>query len=107
ERNQSYFMLHSMAHWQKTVNGYSGIRPGLHVELYGEMRRFPDDASVRSLLELHVTYIVVHASWYSAEERSALEARLSDFAPWLTLEYSDADSRVYSLHEAQTAQGTQ
>jgi len=106
ERNQSYFMLHSMAHWQKTVNGYSGIRPGLHAELYGEMRRFPDETSLNGLLGLHVNYIVVHRSWYSPEERVALDAKLSNFAAWLTLEYSDADSRVWSLHEPQTALGT-
>ncbi len=32
-RYHSTYMLHSMAHWQKTVNGYSGIRPDLHIDL--------------------------------------------------------------------------
>ena len=34
ERRQTAFMLHSMAHWQKTVHGYSGLRPPLHYELF-------------------------------------------------------------------------
>ena len=29
-RYHSNYMLHSMAHWQKTVHGYSGIQPALH-----------------------------------------------------------------------------
>ena len=34
ERRQTMFMLHSTAHWQKTVHGYSGIRAPLHDGLY-------------------------------------------------------------------------
>ena len=46
ERYQTMYMLHSMAHWQKTVHGYSGMRPRLHDELYAAMRSFPDDLSL-------------------------------------------------------------
>ena len=38
ERYHSNYMLHSMAHWQKTVHGFSGIRPALHDELYSATR---------------------------------------------------------------------
>ena len=30
ERRHTEYMLHSMAHWQKTIEGYSGLRPALH-----------------------------------------------------------------------------
>src|SRR6185295_14279539 len=79
ERNHSNYMLHSMAHWQKTVNGYSGILPPLHGELYGQMRWFPSDDSVRRLTELGVTYVIVHTSWFAPERRPQLEDGLRAF----------------------------
>jgi len=97
ERYHSNYMLHSMAHWQKTVNGYSGIRPALHQELYDQLRTFPSDDSVRHLAQLHVTYVIVHSSWFSPEERRLVEERLLEFGSSLKLEYMDQDSRVYSI----------
>ena len=41
ERFQTMAMLHSMAHWQKTVHGYSGFRAPFHEQLYLEMRALP------------------------------------------------------------------
>ncbi len=41
ERQQTQAMLHAMAHWQKTVHGYSGIRRPFHEELYKELSTFP------------------------------------------------------------------
>jgi hypothetical protein len=90
-------MLHSMAHWQKTVNGYSGIRPPLHEELYDQLRTFPSEDSVRHLAQLNVTYVIVHSSWFPAEQRRLLEERLLAFGSSLKLEYMDQDSRVYSI----------
>jgi hypothetical protein len=97
ERNHSNYMLHSMAHWQSTVNGYSGILPPLHDELFEQLRLFPTDESVHRLAQLGVTYVVVHTSWFAPERRSALEDELRAFAPQLKLEYMDPDSRVYSI----------
>jgi hypothetical protein len=99
ERYHSTYMLHSMAHWERTVHGYSGIRPSLHEALYDELRSFPDDSSLRHLTALGVRYVVVHRSWFPMDQRAALDDGLRQFAPWLTEEYSDMDSRVYSLHE--------
>ena len=33
EKRQSEYMLHSMAHWQKTVHGWSGLQPPRHLIL--------------------------------------------------------------------------
>ena len=101
ERYQSNYMLHSMAHWQKTVHGFSGIRPALHEELYDQLRTFPSEDSVRHLAQLDVTYVIVHSSWFPQEERRLVEARLPAFDSWLTLEYMDPVSRVYSIHRPQ------
>jgi hypothetical protein len=98
DRYQTAYMLHSMAHWQKTVHGYSGMRPPLHERLYAQLRRFPDDDSLRSLSELDVTYVVVHISEYhEAGELEEVDRRLATYADRLKLEYQDRAARVYSL----------
>ncbi len=98
DRYQTAYMLHSMAHWQKTVHGYSGMRPPLHDRLYSELRRFPDDVSLASLTELGVTYIVVHISdYHEAGEWEEVERRLALYGDRLTQEYGDRTGRVYRI----------
>ena len=97
-RYHSTYMLHSMAHWQKTVNGYSGIRPDLHIDLYEDLETFPNEDSLRELARLDVTYLVVHLSSYSTEKRRTVEQGLRTFDAWLTLEYEDPESRIYLIH---------
>jgi hypothetical protein len=100
ERRETYFMLHSTAHWQKTVHGYSGLRVPLHVELYDELTRFPDERSLASLSRLGVTYVVVHTEWYRPGERTQIDGRLDRFRNRLRLEHADGDGRVYALVSA-------
>ena len=99
ERYQTAYMLHSTAHWQRTVHGYSGMRPPLHEQLYRELTRFPDEASLESLAELHVTYVVVHIGEYAPGEWPAVEERLRKYDAWLKLEYQGRDARVYSVRD--------
>jgi hypothetical protein len=97
ERYQTAYMLHSMAHWQKTVHGYSGMRPPLHEVLFRQMRRFPDEDSIAHLLQLGVNYIVVHPDMYVPEEWKVVETRLAEPDRRLTLRYSGPGGRVYVL----------
>jgi hypothetical protein len=97
ERRQSEFMLHSMAHWQKTVHGYSGFRPPLHIELYWQLRLFPDEQSLTSLEQLGVDYIVIHTEMYPSGEWPLVEKRLQSFGERLRLQHEEAGGRVYSL----------
>jgi len=98
DRYQTMFMFHSMAHWQKTVHGYSGMRPELHERLYRELRTFPDQASLDHLTQLGVTYVVVHIDMYQdPSEWEAVEQRLAQHASRLQLEYQDKTARVYRL----------
>jgi hypothetical protein len=97
ELRQSRFMLHSTAHWQKTVHGYGGIRPQLHFEIFSAMAQFPDDESLLALTSVGVGYVVIHTDYYPADEWARVEARLADFSNWLTLEKTIAAGRVYSL----------
>ena len=98
DRYQTAYMLHSMAHWQRTIHGYSGLRPPLHETLYRQLQRFPDDESLESLRKHGVTYIVVHTDQYHEPgEWTTVEGRLKRYDSWLRLEYQDHGARVYSL----------
>ncbi len=101
DRRHAAFMLHSMAHWQKTIHGYSGIRPPLHEQLYFELESFPDDTSIRSLVRLGVDYIVVHTDLYPPGEWPKVEERLKAFAAWMTLEHTEGAGRVYALRKVE------
>jgi hypothetical protein len=97
ERRQTLYMQHSMAHWQKTVHGYSGWRAPLHERLYLEMRNFPDEASLRELTRLGVTYVVAHTELYPPGEWPQVEARINAFGSRIRLEHVAGTGRVYSL----------
>ncbi|OLC84722.1 MAG: hypothetical protein AUH72_00980 [Acidobacteria bacterium 13_1_40CM_4_65_8] len=103
ERRHTSFMLYSMAHWQKTVHGYSGRRLPLHVELYEQLTRFPDEQSLASLNRLGVTYVVVHADWYRSGDRAEIDGRLNRFSDRLRLAHTEGaggESRVYAVVSA-------
>jgi len=100
ERQEVEYMLHSTAHWQKTVHGYSGWRTGFHQRLYTEMQFFPDDTSLASLSDLAVTYVVVHPEAYAPGEWPAVEARLKEYPSRLRLEHVEGSDRVYALMQA-------
>lgn len=88
EEQESIYALHSMAHWQRTVHGYSGLLPDFSDELYSRLAHFPDETSVRQLADLGVTYVVVHDP--------RLDGAVKAF-PQLVLEHAEADGRVYRL----------
>jgi hypothetical protein len=96
--------MHSMAHWQRTVAGYGGIRPAFHQDLDRLLQVFPNDASVRRLAEIGVTYVVVHIDLYDAAVWPEVDARLRSYdGTWLKLEYSDPAGRVYSIRRPPAA----
>jgi hypothetical protein len=97
ERYQTVYMLHAMTHWQKTIHGYSGLRPALHERLYRELRHFPDESSIKSLHDIGVKYVVVHADMYQPDGWLVVERALAQHAGELALEYGDATGRVYRL----------
>lgn len=98
EMRHTTYMLFSTAHWRKTVEGYSGIRPALHERLYSELLNFPDATSLGSLSDIGVTHIVVHTDLYDPAEWPAVNARLREFTSSLRLEGSVGEGRIYSLH---------
>ena len=101
-RYHSHYMLHSMLHWQKLVNGYSGFVPPRHEALFDQLTRFPDEGSVRALEKLGVNYVVLHRGDYGEERfAKAVAAAQALFPTRLVLEHETSDGRVYSVRFAQ------
>jgi hypothetical protein len=105
ERRQSTYMLHSIAHMQKTVHGYSGTRPPLHDQLYAQLAHFPDDEGLASLERLGVTYVVVHTDLYEPGEWPRVEERIARFADRLRLDQIVGTGRIYSVVQRRPAAG--
>jgi hypothetical protein len=99
DQRLTLYMRHSMAHWQKTVHGYSGAEPPEYRRLYWQLARFPDAASLESLRALGVTYVVVHTELVPPIERDEFESRFERWRDWLVLEHVEGDGRVYSLRK--------
>jgi hypothetical protein len=92
------YMLHSMAHWQPILEGYSGIYPPDYAGLYWPLTRFPDETSLRMLTRIGVTYAVVHVDRIPESDRAGFEAAVERWAPDLTLEHEESGGRIYSIH---------
>jgi hypothetical protein len=100
DRQQSYYMLYSTAHWQKTIHGYSSLVPPLNAELYAALRQFPDDESLGRLADFGVRYVVIHPAFYEPGEWDRVRRQLAGLQMWLTLEHEAPDGMVYSLTTA-------
>jgi hypothetical protein len=99
ERHHTQSMMHSTAHWQKTVHGYSSLRRPLHDRMYLEMTTFPDDAILAELQELGVTYVVVHTEQYPGERwKEEIAPRVAK-SRRLELLHTDGAGRVYALRK--------
>jgi hypothetical protein len=97
ERRQTTYMIHAMAHWQKTVHGYSGLRPPLHTALYTTLLSFPDEKSLNALRALGVRYVVVHTDFYGRDEWRMVDTRIAQLPQRLRLEHVEGPGRVYSI----------
>ncbi len=86
------FMLVSTRTWQRMLNGYSGFKPPSYYRHAEALARFPDAASVRYLVEVGVTHVLVDGRNMTADRL----AQLADF-PQLHLWVTDGNLRVYLL----------
>ncbi len=98
ERRQAAFMIHSTAHWQKTVHGYSGWRTPLHESLYWDMLDFPNEKLLDTLAGLGVTHVVVHTELYPPGEWDTVSRRIEALGSSLRLEHVAGEGRAYTLH---------
>jgi len=97
EQREATLMLHSTAHWQKTVHGYSGFRSERTQALLTELAEFPSEEGLQHLSELGVTDLVVHADLFPPGDWPVVEQRIAGFSGWLTLRHVEGAGRVYAL----------
>jgi hypothetical protein len=74
---------HSIYHWQRLVNGYSGYAPDSYVRMLDAMRQFPSMASVAYLREHHVDLVIFHRRYLDPDEFSQLLAACKN-PQWFT-----------------------
>jgi hypothetical protein len=90
-------MIHSTAHWQRLVNGYSGFTPAEQDALFRTLANFPDPASLDALEQLGVSYAVIHRAGYDREAWASVAAKLDAYGDRLRLETREDGDAVYSL----------
>jgi hypothetical protein len=98
-REQTAYMLHSMAHWEKTVHGYSGFEPSGHTSIYERMRSFPGPDALAALRGAAVDYIVVHIDRYPEAAWPSLLEQLQGASAGLELRFQNDGERVYRLRD--------
>ena len=76
EELSPYYMYWSTTHWDSLVNGFSGNMPPGYVETITLMQTFPDDEAIARLRRLDVRYVLVHQSFYTPQNYTALMLRV-------------------------------
>jgi len=74
------YMYFSTFHWHPLANGYSGFSPPAYGELLHRMKSFPDDASLATIRDRGVEYVIVHGSFYRPGEYRQLIAAMDQRA---------------------------
>lgn len=98
-RRHAEYMLHSMAHFQPIVQGYSGIEPPGFEALERALMLFPDEKSLDALAGMNVTYAVVHMDYFPPELVEYAQAGLERFEKdgRLRLVHTEGDGRLYAI----------
>ena len=103
-RWHSIYMIHSTAHWQRLVNGYSGFTPAEQDALFRKLANFPDQMSLDALEQLGVSYAVIHRNGYGNAEWEEVQAKLDAFGERLRLETREDGDAIYSFTRRTRAQ---
>jgi hypothetical protein len=69
--------VHSINHWRRLVNGYSGFVPAAYEATLTHLAGFPDEGSARHLREIGVRFVLVNKRFYEPATYRALDATLS------------------------------
>ncbi len=65
-------MVSSTFHWNRIINGVSGLWPPLQSQLEWETREFPSTHTIRLLQSLEVDRIIIHEKYYGKKRRRLL-----------------------------------
>jgi hypothetical protein len=75
--NEAQFQYVSTLHWQRLLNGYSGIYPPTYFRLLEIMHRFPDERAIAELKARGVSLIIVHPNLYKEADLNAILLQLT------------------------------
>ena len=94
------YLYFSTFHWQRLVNGNSGVLPPSYVDFIEHVQSFPSDEAMDYLRARGVEYIGVHGAFYSPEGwlrmQEALAAR-TDLELVVAARWNGSESRLYRL----------
>ena len=92
---ETTYLVRSMHHWQRLVNGYSAFAPREYRRTLEALKEFPDDRSVQRLRELNVRFVLLNRVSYTGEEFADLIARLTGSpAFWPSQSFGDGDNQI-------------
>jgi len=94
------YMYFSTFHWQRLVNGNSGVAPPSYLDFIQNVQTFPDDRTITYLRARGVEYIGVHGAFYAPEDWRRVQAGLgarADLDLVTTARWNGSESRLYRL----------
>jgi len=100
---EARYTYRSTFHWQRIVNGYSGVIPAPYVAFMQAMAAFPDAESMRVLRAHGTEYVVVHEESYGRAAYARLvEAidRRKDLREVAAVSRGGYEARIYRLSGA-------
>lgn len=74
--HESAYMVRSLHHWKRLVNGYSGVAPPSYLALRDAARAFPSGNSAAALRAAGVRFVIVHRAGLRRGERKRMDAEL-------------------------------
>ncbi len=93
------YMYYSTFHWQRLVNGYSGLYPESYITLIETVANFPTREGVRYLEQLGVRFVILH-SGPAPTRYEAVKTRLSRYPQFELLFVApekEGEAAVYRL----------
>jgi len=103
--NDVIYMTNSIGTWFPLLNGQSGFYPKSYLNLLDVMRSFPDQGSVDYLIDIGVTYVLVHERYMTAEKyRSWTSELAASRSVELAATYPEAGAEVRAYRLASRPQ---
>jgi hypothetical protein len=91
------YMYHSIGHWKRLVNGYSGYFPPGYTVVREAMEYFPSQRTLRLLRNLGVDYILVHTKGFRKTKGAEISHHLKGYKDHLDLIAEKEGDRLYRL----------
>jgi hypothetical protein len=94
------YIYFSTFHWQRLVNGNSGVSPPSYLDFIDHAQTFPDDEAIEYLRARGVQYIGVHGAFYAPDDWRRIQAALAaraDLEVVTTAAWQGSESRLYRL----------